>query len=80
MSESLLRLPEVRKRVGLSTSTIYARMSAGKFPMVRRLDGIAFWLASEVDAWIAQTIARASMGPSMGPPREAIKKPLKSAA
>lgn len=80
MSDSLLRLTEVKRRVGLSTSTIYARMDAGDFPMVRRDGGIAFWLGSEIDAYVEKVKARASMGPNMGPRRTRMKKPLESAA
>lgn len=72
MSDSLLRLADVKRRVGLSTSTIYARMDGGDFPMVRRDGGIAFWLESEVDAYVEKVKARASMGPSVGP--RALKK------
>lgn len=79
-AERLLRLAEVRRRVGLSASTIYARMDADDFPQVRRDGGIAFWLESEVDAYIERVIARASVGPSMGAGRKPTKKPLQSAA
>lgn len=34
-----LRLPEVRKRVGLSTPTIYRHIAAGRFPRPVRIDG-----------------------------------------
>lgn len=74
MSDSLLRLAEVKRRVGLSTSTIYARMSAGDFPMVRRDGGVAFWLGSEIDAYVEKVKTRASMGPDMGPRRQPKKK------
>lgn len=80
MADSLLRLPEVRRRVGLSASTIYARMDAGDFPMVRRDGGIAFWLGSEIDAYVEKVKARASMGRGMGPRRKPAKKAAKSAA
>lgn len=80
MSESLLRLADVRRRVALSSSTIYARMAAGDFPMVRRDGGIAFWLESEIDAYIETVKARASLGPSMGRRRPETKKPLQSVA
>lgn len=80
MADRMLRLAEVRRRVGLSASTIYARMDAKDFPLVRRDGGIAFWLESEVDAYIEKVVARASVGPSMGAGRQSTKKPLKSAA
>lgn len=78
--DTFLRLGDVKRRVGLSTSTIYARMDLGDFPMVRRDGGIAFWLESEIDEYMEKVKARASMGPSMGPRRRTEKKPLESAA
>lgn len=54
MHESLLTREEVEKRVGLSRSTIYARMTAGTFPLGRREPetGNVRWLESEIDAWL----------------------------
>lgn len=80
MGDSLLRLADVRRRVSLSASTIYARMAEGDFPQVRRDGGIAFWLESEIDAYVEKVKARASMGPEMGRGRRPTKKPLKTAA
>lgn len=51
----LVRLPEVMKRVGLSRSAIYKRMSEGSFPRSRSLGPkCAVWVESEIDAWIAK--------------------------
>jgi prophage regulatory protein len=51
----LIRLPEVIKRVGLSRSAIYKRMSEGKFPRSRSLGPkCAVWVEAEIDAWITQ--------------------------
>lgn len=80
MGDSMLRLADVRRRVGLSASTIYARMDSGDFPMVRRDGGIAFWLDSEITAYIEKVKARASMGKQMGSARRTTKKPLESVA
>ena len=68
MHESLLTREEVEKRVGLSRSTIYARMTAGTFPLGRREPetGNVRWLESEIDAWIAQWISRAQLVGSVG--------------
>jgi prophage regulatory protein len=51
--QRLLRLPEVMCRVGLKRSTIYKRMSEGRFPKSRSL-GVkcAVWVESEISAWI----------------------------
>ena len=56
-TEIVLRLPQVRQRVGLSRSTIYALAAQGQFPVPIKL-GIraAGWLASEIDAWLAARI------------------------
>lgn len=50
----LLRLPEVISRVGLKRSSIYQRMSEGRFPKSRSLGAkCAVWVEAEIDAWIA---------------------------
>lgn len=48
-----LRLPDVRRLVGLSRSEIYRRVSAGKFPRPRKYPGstMTFWLSTEVEGW-----------------------------
>ena len=49
----LLRLPEVKKRTGISRSTIYARIACGQFPAPVSLGGRAVaWLESEGIGWI----------------------------
>lgn len=49
----LIRLPEVMHRVGLKRSTIYQRMSEGRFPRSRTLGPrCAVWLEAEIDEWI----------------------------
>ena len=51
----LLRLPEVMSRVGLKRSSIYQRMSDGRFPKSRSLGSkCAVWVEAEIDAWIAE--------------------------
>lgn len=56
----LMRLSEVRSRVGLGRSTIYRRISEGTFPQPKCLGGRAVaWLESDVDDWIAQLVTPA---------------------
>ena len=56
---SLLRLSEVRQRIGLSRSTIYARIAEGKFPRPVPIGARAVgFLTSEVDGWIAAQVER----------------------
>lgn len=53
-SETLIRLPEVRKRTGLSRATIYRLIAAGQFPRQVKLSLRASgWADSAVSAWIA---------------------------
>jgi prophage regulatory protein len=41
-------------RVGLSTTTIYRLMAAGRFPRQRQLGGNSVaWLENELEEWIA---------------------------
>jgi prophage regulatory protein len=52
--DSLLRLPEVKRRTGLSTATIYRKMGTADFPRSRQLSiNIVAWYESEIDAWVA---------------------------
>lgn len=54
----LVRLPEVRARVGLGRSAIYAAIAAGTFPQPVRLGTrCSAWPEHEIAAWIAARIA-----------------------
>ena len=55
-SETLLTFPQVSARVGLGSTTIYARMACGTFPKQVKVGGGARWVESEIDAWIADLI------------------------
>jgi len=58
MVTTILRLPDVKARTGLSRSTIYLRVSAGEFPSPVALGGRAVgWPSSEVDTLNAARIA-----------------------
>ncbi len=54
---SIIRLPVVMARTGLSRSTIYARIAAGEFPEPINLGARAVgWLADEIEAWLIARI------------------------
>jgi len=54
---SILRLPSVQVRTGLSRSTIYLRISEGSFPKPISLGGRAVgWVEAEVNDWLNQQI------------------------
>ncbi len=55
--QRLLRLPEVLKRVGLSKSTVYARVRQGAFPKQVHMGTLSAWVETEVEAWIARQVA-----------------------
>jgi prophage regulatory protein len=63
MSEflTILRLPEVLRRTGLSRPLLYTLMARGDFPkpfkIAERVNG---WLSSTIDEWIAERANRAS--------------------
>jgi prophage regulatory protein len=58
MTHTILRLPEVRSRTGLSRSTIYLRLSEGTFPRPVCLGGRAVgWVEEEIQSWLAERIA-----------------------
>lgn len=57
MANSILRLPTVKGRTGLSRSTIYLRASEGTFPKPVNLGARAVgWLESEIDGWLASRV------------------------
>lgn len=57
MADTILRLPSVRARTGLSRSTIYLRISEDRFPRPISLGGRAVgWIESEIDDWLKEQI------------------------
>ena len=59
MAKSILRLPEVKIRVGLSRSTIYLRIEEGSFPKSISLGARAVgWLETDIENWIGERISK----------------------
>ncbi len=57
VANSILRLPAVRERTGLGTTTIYERMNRGEFPQSISLGGrMRGWVSSEIEAYVRQCI------------------------
>jgi prophage regulatory protein len=57
MVTAILRLPAVKTRTGLSRSTIYLRISEGRFPKPVSLGGRAVgWVEAEITQWLNQQI------------------------
>lgn len=57
VSMRILRLPIVLDRTGLSRSTIYQRVSEGRFPKPVSLGTRAVgWVESDVEEWISRQI------------------------
>lgn len=54
----LLRRAEVLARVGMAKSTLYLRISAGKFPKPVHLGSSVRWVESEIDSWIQDQMER----------------------
>jgi prophage regulatory protein len=53
MIDRLLSVREVAAAVGITRSTIYARIAAGTFPAPRRVGpGTVRWRESDIQAWI----------------------------
>ena len=57
MNHTILRLPLVKNRTGLSRSSIYLQIAEGRFPkqisLGKRTVG---WLENEVEAWLLNQI------------------------
>lgn len=57
MATTILRLPIVIERTGLSRSTIYLRISNNSFPAPISLGGRAVgWIENEVEIWLEKQI------------------------
>ena len=60
--ERFLRLSDVKKRTGLSRSTIYLNISNGTFPKNINLGlRCVAWLESEIEAWMQARIQERSI-------------------
>jgi prophage regulatory protein len=56
--DSILRLPQVVAKTGLSRSTLYVLQKHNEFPKAIQLGGRAVgWLNSEVSQWLAERAA-----------------------
>ena len=59
MAYTILRLPTVKSRTGLSRSTIYLRIAEGRFPKPISLgDRAVGWIESEIDDWLEEQITQ----------------------
>ncbi len=57
MTHTILRLPTVKNRTGLSRSTIYLRVSQGTFPKPVNLGARAVgWVEAEIQRWLERQI------------------------
>ncbi len=57
MNHQILRLPEVKSRVGLSRSSIYLKISNASFPKPIVLGERAVgWLESDINNWLEEQI------------------------
>jgi len=57
MATTILRLPIVKARTGLSRSTIYLRVSEGSFPKPVSLGARSVgWVESEIQDWLEKRI------------------------
>ncbi len=60
-SDRLLRLSEVKHRVGFGKTTIYGMIAQNRFPRPHKpTPGAARWSAREIDAWIANVMSGTS--------------------
>jgi len=59
MAITILRLPQVKIKVGLSRSSIYSAVAEKRFPQPVQLGLRAIgWLESEVDEWLTKQVER----------------------
>ncbi len=63
MVTTILRLPAVKSRTGLSRSSIYLRMSEDTFPGSIRLgDRAVGWLENDINEWINKQVQKSRGG------------------
>ena len=79
MSESLLRLDEVKRRSGYSTSALYRAMAAGTFPRPRKRGTQSVWVESEVQDAIDRDVRELPVA-QLGAPTRARKPKSRSEA
>jgi predicted DNA-binding transcriptional regulator AlpA len=60
----ILRLKEVKRKTGLSSSSIYKYLKLGEFPESTRLGGSVGWNEAKLDFWIAQRIRDRDSAPN----------------
>lgn len=64
MTNRVLRLLQVRTRVGLSRSAIYLAISREEFPRPIRLGARAVgWLESEIESWVQERVEQSRRMP-----------------
>ena len=57
MATTILRLPQVMARTGLSRSTVYAKIASAEFPEPINLGSRAVgWLSDEIEAWLVERV------------------------
>ena len=62
--QTVLRLPLVKARTGLSRSTLYFRVAAGTFPAPIKLGAGARavgWVETEIEQWLSQQISQSRL-------------------
>jgi prophage regulatory protein len=60
VTQAILRLPAVKKRTGLSRSSIYMQMSEGTFPKAIHIGVRAIgWVDEQIDGWVQTKIEEA---------------------
>ncbi|MFZ6677105.1 helix-turn-helix transcriptional regulator [Undibacterium sp. Tian12W] len=73
--QSILRLPDVMKRTGLSRSSIYNAIKAGTFPQSVSLGARAVgWFSNLVDEWIAARTSNAMQTVASNSPTCIVKR------
>lgn len=59
--DSLIRLADVKRRTGLSRTTIYKKVGQGKFPKPTPIsEGLVAWYESDIDTWVANPMGWAT--------------------
>ena len=69
-----LTKPGIRARYGLSSTAVYRLIRDHKFPRPVKIGSRSYWIAAEIDAWLAERAAERGQAPVDTTLREARRR------
>ncbi len=69
-----LSMPAIRARYGLSSTAVYRLIRDHNFPRPVKIGSRSYWIAAEIDAWLAERAAERDQAPADTTLREARRR------